>query len=80
MATRNKTTANDDTNSVSEDQTLIARGNVLTNDQGRGLSVLTAGTFAGIYGTLVIRGTGAGIEPLRSVADPLGVRNAILVG
>ena len=32
------------------------------------------------YGTLVIRGTGAGIEPLRAVADPLGVRNAILVG
>ena len=32
------------------------------------------------YGTLIIRGTGAGIEPLRAVADPLAVRNAILVG
>jgi len=32
------------------------------------------------YGTLIIRGTGAGIEPLRSVADPLRVRNAVLVG
>jgi uncharacterized membrane protein YdbT with pleckstrin-like domain len=32
------------------------------------------------YGTVMIRGTGAGFEPLRNVADPLSLRNAILVG
>ena len=31
------------------------------------------------YGTLVIRGTGAGIEPLRFIGSPIGVRNAILM-
>lgn len=30
------------------------------------------------YGTVIVRGTGAGIEPLRSVEDPLALRNAIL--
>jgi uncharacterized membrane protein YdbT with pleckstrin-like domain len=32
------------------------------------------------YGTVVIRGTGAGFEPLRRVAQPLELRSAILVG
>jgi len=32
------------------------------------------------YGTLVIRGTGGGWEPLSRVASPLAVRNAIMVG
>jgi membrane protein YdbS with pleckstrin-like domain len=32
------------------------------------------------YGTLMIRGTGAGIEPLRAVGAPLRLRNAIVVG
>jgi uncharacterized membrane protein YdbT with pleckstrin-like domain len=32
------------------------------------------------YGTVLIRGTGAGFEPLRRVADPVALRNAILVG
>lgn len=30
------------------------------------------------YGTVIVRGTGAGIEPLRNVADPIALRNAIL--
>lgn len=37
------------------------------------------GRFLG-YGTVSVRGTGAGLEPMRSVADPLRLRNAILVG
>jgi uncharacterized membrane protein YdbT with pleckstrin-like domain len=32
------------------------------------------------YGTLIIRGTGGGWEPLRRVSSPLAVRNAIMVG
>ena len=32
------------------------------------------------YGTVVIRGTGGGIEPLRGVAAPIALRNAILLG
>jgi hypothetical protein len=32
------------------------------------------------YGTLVIRGTGSGIEPLRRVGAPLDIRNAIVAG
>jgi hypothetical protein len=32
------------------------------------------------YGTVVIRGTGSGIEPLRHIAAPLELRNAIVVG
>lgn len=32
------------------------------------------------YGTVLIRGTGAGFEPLKLVADPIAIRNAILVG
>ncbi len=32
------------------------------------------------YGTLLIRGTGAGFEPLRSVGFPLLIRNAIVAG
>jgi uncharacterized membrane protein YdbT with pleckstrin-like domain len=37
-----------------------------------------AGRILG-YGTVVIRGTGAGIEPLRFIGSPLSVRNAILM-
>ncbi len=32
------------------------------------------------YGSVVIRGTGGSWEPLRGVASPLAVRNAIMVG
>ncbi|MDR3536358.1 MAG: PH domain-containing protein [Acetobacteraceae bacterium] len=32
------------------------------------------------YGTVVIRGTGSGFEPLRGVGEPLAIRNAIVVG
>ncbi len=32
------------------------------------------------YGTVVVRGTGAGIEPLRRVGHPIRLRNAITVG
>ena len=32
------------------------------------------------YGTVVIRGTGAGIEPLRRVGAPIALRNAIVLG
>jgi membrane protein YdbS with pleckstrin-like domain len=32
------------------------------------------------YGTLLIRGTGSGIEPLRRVGHPLAIRNAIVAG
>jgi uncharacterized membrane protein YdbT with pleckstrin-like domain len=32
------------------------------------------------YGTLLIRGTGAGFEPLEGVGSPLSIRNAIVAG
>jgi membrane protein YdbS with pleckstrin-like domain len=32
------------------------------------------------YGTVLIRGTGVGIEPLVRVGSPLSIRNAIIVG
>ena len=32
------------------------------------------------FGTVFLRGTGASLEPLRGVADPIGLRNAIIVG
>jgi uncharacterized membrane protein YdbT with pleckstrin-like domain len=32
------------------------------------------------FGTVIIRGTGASIEPLNRVTDPLSIRNAILTG
>jgi len=32
------------------------------------------------YGTLMIRGTGSGFEPLEGVGEPLQIRNAIVVG
>lgn len=32
------------------------------------------------YGTVLIRGTGSGIEPLRRVGNPLAIRNAIVAG
>ena len=32
------------------------------------------------YGTLMIRGTGSGFEPLRHIGTPLTIRNAIVVG
>ncbi len=37
-----------------------------------------AGRLLG-YGTVVIRGTGAGIEPLRFIGEPVEIRNAILL-
>ncbi len=32
------------------------------------------------YGTVVICGTGAGIEPLRNISTPIALRNAIVLG
>ena len=32
------------------------------------------------YGTVLIRGTGSGIEPLRRIGHPLEIRNAIIAG
>jgi uncharacterized membrane protein YdbT with pleckstrin-like domain len=32
------------------------------------------------YGTLLIRGTGAGFEPLEGIGSPLRIRNAIVAG
>jgi uncharacterized membrane protein YdbT with pleckstrin-like domain len=32
------------------------------------------------YGTLMIRGTGAGFEPLTGIGSPIAIRNAIVVG
>ena len=32
------------------------------------------------YGTVVIRGTGSGIEPLEGIGHPLTIRNAIIAG
>ena len=32
------------------------------------------------YGTVLVRGTGESLEPLRHVASPLALRNAITVG
>lgn len=32
------------------------------------------------YGTVLIRGTGAGLEPLQRIAQPLALRNAITAG
>ena len=32
------------------------------------------------YGTVLIRGTGSGIEPLRRIGHPLQIRNAIIAG
>jgi hypothetical protein len=32
------------------------------------------------YGTIIIRGTGSGFEPLERVGDPIRIRNAIVVG
>jgi uncharacterized membrane protein YdbT with pleckstrin-like domain len=32
------------------------------------------------YGTVLIRGTGSGIEPLRRIGNPLAIRNAIVAG
>ena len=48
---------------------------VETVDVDQGL----AGRILG-YGSLLIRGTGGSWEPLRRVASPLAVRNAIMVG
>jgi uncharacterized membrane protein YdbT with pleckstrin-like domain len=42
-------------------------------DQGLGARLLG-------YGTVLIRGTGSGIEPLRRIGNPLAIRNAIVVG
>jgi hypothetical protein len=32
------------------------------------------------YGTLLIRGTGSGFEPLAAVGSPISIRNAIIMG
>jgi uncharacterized membrane protein YdbT with pleckstrin-like domain len=32
------------------------------------------------FGTVLVRGTGSGLEPLARVADPIALRNAILAG
>jgi hypothetical protein len=32
------------------------------------------------YGTVLIRGTGASLEPLSTIATPLALRNAITAG
>ena len=32
------------------------------------------------YGTVLIRGTGSGLEPLRRIGHPLQIRNAIIAG
>lgn len=32
------------------------------------------------YGTVVVRGTGSGIEPLSAIGHPLAIRNAIIAG
>jgi len=32
------------------------------------------------YGTVLIRGTGASLEPLNTIATPLALRNAITAG
>ncbi len=50
-------------------------GKVETVDVAQGI----AGRLLG-YGTVLIRGTGESLEPLRHVASPLAVRNAITVG
>ena len=42
-------------------------------DQGLGGRILG-------YGAVVIRGTGGSWEPLRGIASPLAVRNAIMIG
>jgi uncharacterized membrane protein YdbT with pleckstrin-like domain len=50
-------------------------GKIETVDVEQGLS----GRLWG-YGTLLIRGTGAGFEPLVGVGSPLRIRNAIVAG
>jgi uncharacterized membrane protein YdbT with pleckstrin-like domain len=50
-------------------------GKIETVDVEQGL----AGRIWG-YGTLLIRGTGAGFEPLVGVGSPLRIRNAIVAG
>ncbi len=50
-------------------------GKIETVDVEQGLS----GRIWG-YGTLLIRGTGAGFEPLEGVGSPLRIRNAIVAG
>jgi uncharacterized membrane protein YdbT with pleckstrin-like domain len=42
-------------------------------DQGFGARLLG-------YGTVLIHGTGSGIEPLRRIGNPLAIRNAIIAG
>jgi uncharacterized membrane protein YdbT with pleckstrin-like domain len=46
-----------------------------TVDVEQGLSARLLG-----YGTVLIRGTGSGIEPLQRVGNPLAIRNAIVAG
>jgi hypothetical protein len=32
------------------------------------------------FGTVLVRGTGAGLEPLRRIAEPIALRNSIAAG
>ena len=50
-------------------------GKIETVDVRQGVTARMLG-----YGTVVVRGTGAGLEPLARVARPIELRNAILVG
>jgi uncharacterized membrane protein YdbT with pleckstrin-like domain len=43
------------------------------------VSQTIAGRILG-YGTVTVRGTGAGLEPLRTIADPLALREHIIAG
>jgi VCBS repeat-containing protein len=56
-------TTADDATALQEDLTIVATGNVLTNDtdvdQGTVLSVANAGTYQGTYGTLVLNADGS---------------------
>ncbi len=66
---RSPVDAQDDQNHVREDRDLVARGNVLANDGGRGLTVQNAGTFVGTYGTLVLRADGNYTYTLNNNSD-----------
>jgi VCBS repeat-containing protein len=61
-----------DTNNVSEDNVLIATGNVLANDsdvdQGTVLSIANAGTYTGTYGTLALNVIGGYSYALNNTA------------
>ena len=61
---------------------LVSRRSVEMNmDKVESVDV-TQGIFGRLldYGTVTIRGTGAGLEPLVTIASPIALRNAITVG